>query len=98
MATTTTILQNVVESKRCTATATDDNYNYDVTYEIMDNGKTLNSLTVSVSNKTSRVGCGSMGYQNKSKSVTANDGVDANVLLTMLNAIIAEIQAQLITE
>ena len=88
----------MVESKRCTATATDANYNYDVTYEIMDNGKTLNSLTVNVASKTNRVGCGSMNYQNKSKSVTASDGVDANVLLTMLNAILAEVQAQLITE
>ena len=42
----TTILQNAVFSKKVTATASDENYKYNVTYEVGDNGKTLTSINI----------------------------------------------------
>ena len=94
----TKILSNVVASQRCTATATDGVYNYNVSYEIGDNGKTLNSVNVSVNAKDSNAYAGNMSYQNTSKNVSAPDTVDTKVLLTMLDAIIAEIKAGLVIE
>ena len=94
----TTILSNVVESKRCTATAVDDTYNYNVSYEIGDNGKTLSLINVSVTKKDDNSYAGCMSYQNNSKNISAADKVDTKVLATMLDAILAEVQAQLITE
>lgn len=93
----TTILQNAVTTKRVTATAADENYKYNVAYEVGDNGKTLNSVTINAQDKDGKY-AGSMNYQNANKSVNAPDGVDTIVLSTMLDAVIAEIKATLVTE
>ena len=42
----TTILENAVVTKRVTATATDENYKYNVAYEVGDNGKPLDAYIV----------------------------------------------------
>ena len=93
----TAILQNAVVSKAVTATATDDNYKYNVAYEVGDNGKTLNRVTINAQDKDGKY-AGSMNYQNANKSVNAPDGVDTIVLSTMLDAVIAEIKSTLVTE
>ena len=93
----TTILQNAVVTKRVVATATDDNYKYNVAYEVGDNGKTLNRVTINAQDKDGKY-AGSMNYQNANKSVNAPDGVDTIVLSTMLDAVIAEIKSTLVTE
>ena len=91
----TAILQNAVVTKRVVATATDENYKYNVAYEVGDNGKTLNSVTINAQDKDGKY-AGSMNYQNANKSVNAPDGVDTIVLSTMLDAVIAEIKSTLI--
>lgn len=93
----TTILQNAVVTKRVTATAGDENYKYNVAYEVGDNGKTLNNVAINAQDKDGKY-AGSMNYQNANKSVNAPDGVDTIVLSTMLDAVIAEIKATLVTE
>ena len=93
----TAILQNAVVTKRVTATAADDNYKYDVTYEVGDNGKTLNSVTINAQDKDGKY-AGSMNYQNANKYVNAPDGVDTIVLSTMLDAVIAEIKSTIVSE
>lgn len=93
----TTILQNAVVSKAVTATATDDNYKYNVAYEVGDNGKTLNRVTINAQDKDGKY-AGNMNYQNANKSVNAPDGVDTIVLSTMLDAVIAEIKSTLVSE
>ena len=93
----TTILQNAVVTKRVVATATDDNYKYNVAYEVGDNGKTLNRVTINAQDKDGKY-AGSMNYQNANKSVNAPDGVDTIVLSTMLDAVIAEIKSTLVSE
>ena len=93
----TTILQNAVVTKRVVATATDENYKYNVAYEVGDNGKTLISVSINAQDKDGKY-AGSMNYQNANKSVNAPDGVDTIVLSTMLDAVIAEIKATLVTE
>ena len=90
----TTILQNAVTTKRVTATATDENYKYNVVYEVGDNGKTLNSVTINAQDKDGKY-AGSMNYQNANKSLNAPDGVDTIVLSTMLDSVIAEIKSTL---
>ena len=47
----TTILQNAVVTKRVVATASDENYNYNVAYEVGDNGKTLSSVSINAQDK-----------------------------------------------
>ena len=91
----TTILQNAVVTKRVTATAEDDNYKYNVAYEVGDNGKVLNSVSINAVDKDGKY-AGSMNYQNANKSVNAPDGVDATALVAMLDAVIAEIKSTLI--
>ncbi len=91
----TTILQNAVTTKRVTATAADENYKYNVAYEVGDNGKTLSSVNINAVDKDGKY-AGSMNYQNANKSVNAPDGVDTIVLSTMLDAVIAEIKSTLI--
>ena len=93
----TAILQNAVVTKRVVATATDENYKYNVAYEVGDNGKTLNNVTINAQDKDGKY-AGSMNYQNANKSVNAPDGVDTVVLSTMLDAVIAEIKSTLVTE
>ena len=93
----TAILQNAVVTKRVVATATDENYKYNVAYEVGDNGKTLNKVTINAQDKDGKY-AGSMNYQNANKSVNAPDGVDTIVLSTMLDAVIAEINSTLVTE
>ena len=93
----TTILQNAVVTKRVVATATDENYKYNVAYEVGDNGKVLSSVSISAQDKDGKY-AGSMNYQNANKSVNAPDGVDTIVLSTMLDAVIAEIKSTLVTE
>lgn len=93
----TTILENAVVTKRVTATATDENYKYNVAYEVGDNGKALSSVSISALDKGGKY-AGSMNYQNANKSVNAPDGVDTIVLSTMLDAVIAEIKSTLVTE
>ena len=91
----TAILQNAVVTKRVTATATDENYKYNVAYEVGDNGKTLTSVNINAVDKDGKyVGC--MNYQNANTSINALDGVDTIVLSTMLDAVIVEIKATLI--
>lgn len=90
----TTILQNAVTTKRVTATAVDENYKYDVTYEVGDNGKTLSSVNINAVDKDGKY-AGSMNYQNANKSVNVPDGVDGPSLMAMLDAVIAEIKATL---
>ena len=95
----TTILQNAVVSKAVTATATDDNYKYNVAYEVGDNGKTINKVIISAQDKDGKY-AGNMNYQNANNSIstiiTAQDGVDTIVLSTMLDAVIAEIKSTLV--
>ena len=93
----TTILQNAVTTKRVTATAADENYKYNVAYEVGDNGKTLSSVSINAVDKDGKY-AGSMNYQNANKSINAIDGVDTIVLSTMLNAVIAEIKSTIVTE
>ena len=91
----TTILQNAVVMKRVTATAEDDNYKYNVAYEVGDNGKVLNSVNINAVDKDGKY-AGSMNYQNANKSVNAPDGIDGPSLMVMLDAAIAEIKSTLI--
>lgn len=91
----TTILQNAVVMKRVTATATDENYKYNVAYEVGDNGKVLNSVNINAVDKDGKY-AGSMNYQNANKSVNAPDGIDASAILAMLDSVIAEIKSTLI--
>ena len=93
----TTILQNAVFSKKVTATASDENYKYNVVYEVGDNGKTLTSVNINAQDKDGKY-VGYMNYQNANKSINAIDGVDTIVLSTMLDAVIAEIKSTLVTE
>ena len=93
----TAILQNAVTTKRVTATASDENYKYNVTYEVGDNGKTISSVSINAQDKDGKY-AGCMNYQNANKSVNAPDGVDTIVLSTMLDAVIAEIKSTLVTE
>ena len=91
----TTILQNAVVMKRVTATAEDDNYKYNVAYEVGDNGKVLNSVNINAVDNDGKY-AGSMNYQNANKSVNAPDGIDGPSLMEMLDAVIGEIKATLI--
>ena len=91
----TTILQNAVVTKRVTATAEDENYRYNVAYEVGDNGKVLDSVYINAVDKDGKY-AGSMNYQNANKSVNAPDGTDGPSLMEMLDAVIAEIKATLI--
>ena len=91
----TTILQNAVFSKKVTATASDENYKYNVAYEVGDNGKTLTSININAQDKDGKY-AGYMNYQNANKSINALDGIDTIVLSTMLDAVIVEIKSTLI--
>ena len=91
----TTILQNAMGTKRVTATTADENYKYNVAYEVGDNGKVLNSVNINAVDKDGKY-AGSMNYQNANKSVNAPDGVDTTALVAMLDAVIAEIKSTLI--
>ena len=90
----TTILQNAVVTKRVTATATDENYKYNVAYEVGDNGKVLNSVNINAVDKDGKY-AGSMNYQNDNKSVNAPDGIDGPSLMVMLDSVIEEVKATL---
>ena len=91
----TTILQDAVVTKRVTATATDENYKYNVAYEVGDNGKVLNSVNINAVDKNGKY-AGSMNYQNANKSVNLPDGIDGQSLMAMLDSIIAEIKSTLV--
>ena len=91
----TTILQNAVVAKKVTATAADENYRYNVAYEVGDNGKVLDSVNINAVDQDGKY-AGSMNYQNANKSVNAPDGIDGPSLMTMLDAVIAEIKSTLI--
>ena len=90
----TTILQNAVVMKRVTATAEDDNYKYNVAYEVGDNGKVLNSVNINAVDKDGKY-AGSMNYQTANKSVNATDGIDGPSLMVMLDSVIEEVKATL---
>ena len=91
----TTILQNAVVTKRVTATAEDENYKYNVAYEVGDNGKVLNSVNINAVDKDGKY-AGSMNYQNANKSVNSPDDTDGPSLMAMLDGIIAEIKSTLV--
>ena len=91
----TTILQNAVFSKKVTATASDENYKYNVAYEVGDNGKTLTSVNINAVDKDGKY-AGSMNYQNANKSINLPDGIDGQSLMAMIDSIIAEIKSTLI--
>ena len=91
----TTILQNAVVTKRVTSTATDENYKYNVAYEVGDNGKVLNSVNINAVDKDGKY-AGSMNYQNANKSINSPDGIDGQSLMAMLDDIIAEIKSTLV--
>ena len=90
----TTILQNAVVAKKVTATAEDENYRYNVAYEVGDNGKVLDSVYINAVDKDGKY-AGSMNYQNANKSVNAPDGIDGPSLMTMLDAVIGEVKSTL---
>ena len=90
----TTILQNAVVTKRVTATATDENYKYNVAYEVGDNGKVLNSVNINAVDKDGKY-AGSMNYQTANKSDNAPDGIDGPSLMVMLDSVIEEVKATL---
>ena len=92
----TQILNNAVFSKKVTAQAEDDNYNYKVDYEVADNGKKLVSINVFVTKKSDGSYAGNLSYQNSSKNTSIPDTTDASALVTMLDSIIAEVQATLV--
>ena len=91
----TTILQNAVVMKKVTATAEDENYRYNVAYEVGDNGKVLDSVYINSVDKDGKY-VGSMNYQNANKSVNLPDGIDGQSLMSMLDSIIAEIKSTLL--
>ena len=91
----TTILQNAVVMKKVTATAEDENYRYNVAYEVGDNGKVLDSVYINSVDKDGKY-VGSMNYQNANKSVNLPDGIDGQSLMSMLDSIIAEIKSTLV--
>ena len=91
----TTILQNTVVAKKVTATAEDENYRYNVAYEVGDNGKVLDSVNINAVDKDGKY-VGSMNYQNAYKSVNLPDGTDGQSLMEMLDSIIAEIKSTLV--
>ena len=91
----TTILTNAVFSKKVTANATDENYNYLVNYEVAENGKKLVSINVQVT-KNDGSYAGNLSYQNANKNIIGvPDAVDTSALVAMLDSIIAEVQATL---
>lgn len=94
----TTILQNAVVAKKVTATAEDENYNYKVDYEVADNGKKLVSINVFVTKKSDGLYAGNLSYQNANKNTSIPDTSDSSALITMLDGIIAEVQATLVSE
>ena len=91
----TTILQNAVVAKKVTATAEDENYRYNVSYEVGDNGKVLDSVNINAVDKDGKY-AGSMNYQNANKSINSPDGIDGQSLMAMLDGIIAEIKSTLV--
>ena len=91
----TTILQNAVVAKKVTATAQDENYRYNVAYEVGDNGKVLDSVNINAVDKDGKY-AGSMNYQNANKSVNVPDGIDGPSLMAMLDGIIVEIKSTLV--
>lgn len=93
----TTILQNAVFSKRVTAQASDDNYNYHVDYEVADSGKALVTVTINASDKSGKY-VGSMTYNinNNSNNVSCPCTMEIAALLPMFDSILAEIKATLI--
>lgn len=93
----TTILQSAVVTKRVTATAEDDNYKYNVAYEVGDNGKVLNSITANVVFKKDGKYAGNISYQNANKTISGvPDTADASAILAMFDGIITEIKSTLI--
>ena len=90
----TTILTNAVFSKKVTANATDENYNYLVNYEVAENGKKLVSINVQVTKKDGSY-AGNLSYQNANKNTSIPDTADSSALVTMLDSIIAEVQSTL---
>lgn len=91
----TTILNNAVFSKKVTANATDENYNYLVNYEVAENGKKLVSINVQVTKKSDGSYAGNLSYQNANKNTSIPDTADSAALVAMLDSIIAEVQSTL---
>ena len=90
----TKIVTIVSTSSKMTATANDDKYSYKVDYQLSNNGKTLDSVTVSVSEKNGNY-AGSISLNGTSKNISAPETVDVNAINTMFDNIVAEIKAGL---
>ena len=94
----TTILQNAVFSKKVTATASDEKYNYNVDYEVADNGKTLVSVTLNATKIAGNTYAGNACYQNKNKTTSIPETEDDAAIVAMFNSVIEEIKSTLVTE
>jgi hypothetical protein len=76
------------------ATAEDDKYKYNVNYTI-DSSKNLTGLNIRVTDKDTNVYAGSASLNGDNKSVNAPDSSDISLIVSMLDAIAAEIKATL---
>lgn len=95
----TTILNNAVFSKKVTAEANDDNYNYRVDYEVANSGKLLVSVAINAYDQSGKY-VGNMVYNSNSNSNNTSCPCDLVItpLLPMFESIMSEIKSTLVTE
>lgn len=84
-------------SEKTSATASDGSYKYKADYQISNNGKTLDNLTVQVM-MDSGAFVGTMNLNGSSMNISSNETADFGVMYAMFNAIIAEIKDSLVPE
>jgi hypothetical protein len=93
--TSTKILTVISTSIKTNATASDDKYNYEVDYQVSNNGKTLDNVNVNITDKNGAY-AGNMNFVSSNKSISVPDNTDIAVINTMFGKIIEEINSELV--
>ena len=91
----TAILSNIVFSRKASAEASDEKYNYRIDYEVTDSDKVLTSVTVNASSKETGIYVGMMTYNVKTQYINVSSTSDVGVLTVMFNSILSEIKSSL---
>lgn len=91
----TAILSNIVFSRKASAEASDEKYNYRINYEVTDSDKVLTSVTINASSKETGTYVGMMSYNVNTQQINAPYTSDMGVLTAMFSSILSEIKSSL---
>lgn len=90
------IFKDVMVGTKTTATTDDAKYRYEISYEVVDNGKEFKTMSANIKTVDNSLYIGSFSWNNGNKTISIPDNADGSLVNTMFDAVVAKIKSKLV--